>query len=69
MKYRIIERFDVAANKYLYFIQYKNNGMWLWPQETFQEASVLLQNITKPDKVMYELEIWNTYYSLYCIHY
>lgn len=59
MKYRIIERFDVAANKYLYFIQYKNNEMYkdLKPQETFQEASVLLQNITKSDKVMYELEI------------
>ena len=64
MNYRIIEKFDVDANKDLYFIQYKNNGMWLYykdlkPQETFQEASVLLQNITKPDKVMYELEIWN----------
>ena len=32
-------------------------GYDLKPQETFQEASVLLQNITKPDKVMYELEI------------
>lgn len=62
LKYRIIERFSVAANKYLYFIQYKNNGMWLYykdlkPLETFQEASVLLQNITKPDKVMYEVDI------------
>ena len=62
MKYRIIERFDVAANKYLYFIQYKNNGVWLYykdlkPQETFQESLVLLENYLKPLKVMYELEI------------
>ena len=41
----------------LFSIKIMGCGYDLKPQETFQEASVLLQNITKPDKVMYELEI------------
>lgn len=62
MKYRIVEKFDVDANKDLYFIQYKNDGMWLYykdlkPQETFQEALVLLENYLRPQKVVYELEV------------
>ena len=62
MKYRIIEKFDVDANKDLYFIQYKNNEVWryhrkLMPQRTFQEALVLLENYITPPKVMYEVEV------------